>query len=684
MPDRREARRHDGRIRVAAASTSILLLELALIRQIPAEVHAISYFTNLVLMATFFGLGLGCILAYRVRLHGTVAIGLFVVSALIATGRGVVVYPGSEEVHYWLGTETQKIATALDVPLLPAALAFFIAVAIPFIGLGQILAREMDRHARLVAYGWDLAGSLTGVLLFAAASSVEVPPWIWPPVVATVAAWLMAGGRLARLVTVAAGSVFLLFSVTAHPSKWSPYYLVQHRLEPAGVRVWVNSSFHQFGIDVRSQRPSHRRARDRMLAKWSVPYERYRDVNGSNPRRVLVLGAGTGNDVHVARSNGADEIVAVEIDPEILELGRSVNPSRPYAHPDVRTHVDDGRHFLRTTDETYDLIVFGTIDSQVLLSGHSNLRLENYLYTHEALEDARSRLRSGGMVAIYYSVFKPWLYERIFTTVYSVFGDSTEIYTTEGSRLFNTIVVAAAEPAAGFGASAEVIDDLGHGTPSTDDWPFIYLRKPGVPPLYLGLMAAVGSLILGAFVVLRRVHPVTGSHVNFLLLGIGFTLMESSAIVRLALVFGSTWVVNAVVFSAVLLTIFLANSVARTRFAPPRAWAWTALLLFVVANYATPLQSLLALEPTARTAVAAALIGLPVFFAGLCFSLLFDREPTTGYPLGVNLVGAMAGGLVEYVSMWTGTRAVWLVVFAVYALAWLATAVEDRRRWAAR
>ena len=47
---------------IAMVAAFILILELAFIRQIPAEVRAIAYFHNLILMASFFGLGLGCIL----------------------------------------------------------------------------------------------------------------------------------------------------------------------------------------------------------------------------------------------------------------------------------------------------------------------------------------------------------------------------------------------------------------------------------------------------------------------------------------------------------------------------------------------------------------------------------------------------------------------------------------------
>jgi hypothetical protein len=95
-------------------------------------------------------------------------------------------------------------------------------------------------------------------------------------------------------------------------------------------------------------------------------------------------------------------------------------------------------------------------------------------------------------------------------------------------------------------------------------------------------------------------------------------------------------------------------------------------------NYVFPVSSLFAVGAAGRTVAAALLIGVPVFCAALCFSHLFKREPVTGYPLGVNLVGAMAGGLLEYVSMATGMRTIWLLVLAVYGLAWLSTRLASR------
>jgi hypothetical protein len=157
---------------------------------------------------------------------------------------------------------------------------------------------------------------------------------------------------------------------------------------------------------------------------------------------------------------------------------------------------------------------------------------------------------------------------------------------------------------------------------------------------------------------------------DFLFLGMGFTLMESAAVVRLALLFGSTWVVNAVVFSAVLATVFLGNAWVRGGRAPALQTALIALLGSVALNYAVAPSSLVGLPAFARVLASAALIGTPVLFAAVCFSRLFERQVSTGPALGMNLIGAMAGGFAEYASMLLGMRAVWLLVLVVYLCAW--------------
>ena len=667
--------------RVAALAAAVLLLELTFIRLVPAEVRAISYFTNLLLMAAFFGLGLGCILQDARRLGWLVPAGCAGVLAFVLATRGLVVH-AEGAVHLWL-QYGDLIGQARRLPLVPVAATAFLLSALPFVGLGQALANEMNHHPRLRGYGFDLGGSLLGTLVFTLASFLQLPPWVWPPLLLGGWAALFVRGWGKRALCLAVGLAFLVLARAPHPSAWSPYYLVQHQRDAHGLRVFVNSSFHQYALDFSASDPESERIQDMLLAKWGRLYDLYQEHHGGQPpRKVLILGAGTGNDVNVALSRGAEEVVAVEIDPVILGLGQRENPSRPYASPKVRAVVDDARHFLRASEERFDLIVFATIDSQVLLSGAANLRLENYVHTVESLRAARERLTPEGMVGVYYSVLRPWLRGRVYSTVEAVFGAHMRIETFDTPFLFNTLIVGAPAHPALKDNRFDLARYAGQ-RPSSDDWPFLYLERPTIAPLYLQLAAIVGLLIGGAFVVLRRRHGSgAGSYASFFFLGLGFTLLESSAIVRLSLLFGSTWTVNAVVFASVLLTVFLANLAVLRERAPSLRVAWAGLLLSVLAGYLVPVGALVELATPLRVLLAGLAITAPVFCAAICFSRLFARQETTGYALGINLIGAMCGGLLEYASMPIGMRAVWLVVLGVYALAcvtspWARARVEE-------
>jgi hypothetical protein len=145
-------------------------------------------------------------------------------------------------------------------------------------------------------------------------------------------------------------------------------------------------------------------------------------------------------------------------------------------------------------------------------------------------------------------------------------------------------------------------------------------------------------------------------------------------------VFGSTWVINAIVFSSVLLTIFIANLMVMRKKAPSIKTAWIGLYLFILVNFFFPLPWLFEVGTLLRIFICSLLIGTPVFFAAVCFSRLFERETITGYPLGINLIGAMAGGIIEYSSMAVGMRKVWLIILAIYILAWLSTSLVSKQK----
>lgn len=161
-----------------------------------------------------------------------------------------------------------------------------------------------------------------------------------------------------------------------------------------------------------------------------------------------------------------------------------------------------------------------------------------------------------------------------------------------------------------------------------------------------------------------------------LLLGAGFMLLETKAVVHAALLFGSTWIVNTVVFAAVLVMILLANLwVLKGRPGALRPY-YLGLLLTLALNLAVPLDSFLGLPRLLQGILAGALLLSPVFCSGVIFARLFATAGKPEHALAWNTAGAMLGGLAETSSLLIGFQYLIVVAGLMYAGSWLAS-----RRW---
>jgi hypothetical protein len=135
---------------------------------------------------------------------------------------------------------------------------------------------------------------------------------------------------------------------------------------------------------------------------------------------------------------------------------------------------------------------------------------------------------------------------------------------------------------------------------------------------------------------------------------------------RAALLFGTTWVVNAYVVGAVLAMVLLANLVAsRVRF-DPAGWPFAGLVVSLLLLGLVPITALAALPTAARIVAGGAFIALPVFFSGLVFVSVWAASPRRDLALGSNLLGSLLGGLLSMLSMVIGFRALTFLTLAIY------------------
>jgi Spermine/spermidine synthase domain len=663
----------DSRARIFLVSFAMLFFELLCIRWVPSYVRYLSYFNNFILMASFLGIGLGMLSARRKNFWFLpFPLLLLAMVILVALNKFTLLINSTDVLYYGAG-EAQS-ATAENFIVLPI---IFGIVTLCFIPLSRMFGQLFTQVKPLTAYTFDIIGSLVGIACFYTISYFALPPLLWFIVLAVLILLLSS-----RKAVVATGAVLLASMVVVWQLEigtyWSPYYkIVLHPAVPSGYIVDVNNAGgHQSMIPWQYKEGLYRRV--------------YELFPGSSFHHVLILGAGSGSDTATALAYGVQSITAVEIDPTILQLGKQFNPDQPYSNPRVKLVVNDGRNFLENTTERYDLIIFALPDSLTLTSSNTSLRLESFLLTQNSIAAARSHLTSNGLLMLYNFYRENWLVDKLVNMVGHTFNNQEPFVSTYGGRGRGAVIMdgprLATLPPGEFGQYHEFPNPLndrlhviGEGfyplssntTPATDDWPFLYLVGHSFPLIYIEGLAMVlvfalgGTLILAPRKVLRRFDW----HMFFL--GAAFMLLEVKSLTTFSLLFGSTWLVNSLVFFAILCSVLLAILFNR-RFKVKRiAPVYLLLFAILVLNILLPPEALLLNNPVIRYILASALAFAPVFLANIIFTNSFRDSETADIAFASNLLGIIFGAGLEYFSMLIGYRLLLIPVIVFYALALL-------------
>jgi len=206
--------------------------------------------------------------------------------------------------------------------------------------------------------------------------------------------------------------------------------------------------------------------------------------------------------------------------------------------------------------------------------------------------------------------------------------------------------------------------------PATDDWPFFYLSKPGVSGVYLWAILVILLVAVGIGAVLAPRAAIRRFDWHFFLLGAAFMLHETRSLVTFALLFGTTWMVNALVFFAILTSV-LGAVLLNARLELRRVgWLYALLFVLLALNYAIPIRGLLDIgSSTLRYLLASVFAFAPIFVANVVFSRSFRDTSEADNAFASNLLGIAIGGVVEYAALATGYQALLLPVMAFYALA---------------
>ena len=576
--------------------------------------------------------------------------------------------------HYiWAGLKHSGAFTFLEFLAL-AAIIITLLVAF-FMVLGGLVGEFLRNCRPLPGYALNLAGSLAGILIFTLLAYLHSPP----------AAWLLIGFLLLLFLVprdwklAASFACTLVLVALPQPNVfWSPYYRIDMgpSITPAGWSrigrqdLEVNHDYHQRMLDLSPEfiaRYSSSKVKIFALGHYDLPYHLV-----AQPTTVLVVGAGTGNDLAAALRHHAQHVDAVEIDPVILDIGRARHPEQPYSSPLITTHVEDARAFFKKTTTKYDLIIFGLLDSHTLSSNFSSLRLDNYVFTKESFQEARALLSPGGTLVLAAASGRSFVTPRLFATLLAAFGTAPRVF---NSRYEDTLTMEFVEggarnapvPPGATDVTEQIQSEAAGESIATDRWPFLYLARHSIP---LSILSVFAIFLIGAWMLVRSSVAIplltNRASVHFLLLGAGFLLLETKAVTELSLLFGSTWTVNTVVISSFLTMALLSTGII-AYWPISRGLSYVALLILLSAQLAIPYSVLTGASGFSRIFVAGFAAGLPVFFSGLIFSRSFADAPRPAQALGVNLFGAVLGGFLESTAMIGGTAVLGVLAILLYA-----------------
>ncbi|MEJ2551529.1 MAG: hypothetical protein P8Z34_12675 [Anaerolineales bacterium] len=598
------------------ASALGLFVELVFIRWVASELRFFSFYKNIALIAAYLGMGLGFVIYSKergLRSLFRIYLPLMILIVGIVLGLGRTLLSDillsnrfNAQEYFWSGSIEElssQIMALRQIALHGLLLGMFLLLALVFVPLGELVAAKFVAFRPLEGYSINVIGSVAGVLLYTGISFMSLPPAIW--------FFLAAAGIVYFILQMASRSRWLAVIVAFIPAVmvlvwpnmsmrtiWSPYYRidVQEKRVPGspdvllGYELSVNLAFHQemVNLDPDFVNENYAKAPEYFDSRQAIYDAAY--TAAPSLTRILIVGAGTGNDVAGALRAGAQEVVAVEIDPLILSLGKEFHPEKPYSNPAVTDVVEDARSFFTNATDEYDMIVFGFLDSHALFSPNASARLDNFVYTRESFSRVRDLLTDDGLLAI----------------------------------------------------SDKAI-------PSTH------------------VIAILGIGILAFLLILRNLPGLRQFKPGFFFLGAGFFLLETKSVTEMALLFGSTWVVNAVVISAILLMIVLANIIVEHfKLSDTRA-LYVFLGLTLILSYFIPLRNFLELPTMLRMTLASLEQAAPLFFAAMIFAIRFRDVTSIPAVMGSNLFGGVLGGLTEYASLALGIRSLYLLALICYA-----------------
>lgn len=662
-------------------SFSALFFELLLIRWLPTSIYILGYFKNCILFATFLGFGVGCATRYshkRIIPLFSILVSLFVVIVKILEKYTMVIPWQTGEV-LWPQFKIMPFSISLHIMLL----VVFIITALLMIPLGHQVGKHLNKFKPIPAYSINIGASLLAIVIFLILGFLQLGPFFWFSIQFLSFFYILRNSKLGILLNIFSITIVLatLIYFSSPNETWSPYYKITIQEKPDLLTnsrlISVNNNGHQVIFDFSPKYlSSHKKGN---TVTWRFMNNNFYIYNSAyaikRPTSVLIIGGGTGNEAAAALRNGVEKIHVVEIDPVIINIGFNYHPEKPYQNPHVKIINDDARHYMATTKEQYDLIIFGFLDSQSCLSAMSNIRLDNYVYTLESFNNAKDILTSDGLLQVTYYSIVNFIRIRIYATLLQVFKQSPQMYTLNNddgvTLLFAGPAITNKHNVKIPGLVRKIFLRLPPIHLATDDWPYLNLPGHQIGRDYLaglGIMFLISFFIVYGFL-LKGNTQIYSKRMSFswmfFLQGTIFMLLETNTITRMALLMGSTWIVTSLSIVFVLIAALTSNYIVHNYTFPSLKIIFLFLLTTLSLNYVVKFDYWLNMNRTFGIISASLWLYLPILGSSLLFGRLFQQSKENNYHFGINILGAILGGMLEYLSLIKGINSIYLVTLLV-------------------
>jgi SAM-dependent methyltransferase len=674
---------------IAVAAGLGLYLELMIIRLHSTYFQLFSFFKNISLLSCLLGLGIGYLFGHK-KINSLKwvfpLLALQIIFMYLVKNTPLSVLLQNPIAEQWAMGQDRAQTLFQFLLIYSFVIIIFLSNAIIFVPLGHLVSRLMHGQDKLKSYSWNLIGSLSGIIIFSFMSFIWTPPSLWI-LVGFFVFIIFIRKTLIEILIPSVSTLILLFIILvptdlSKQEIYSPYQLVslQHNYSTSSptIDVMVSNTWYQTPYDVTGKIKYNPPP---LAANYKAPYS----IRSKIPKKILIVGSGTGNDTAYALERGVSHIDAVEIDPAIIHIGKKYHPQRPYQSKKVNVIQNDARNFIQHTKNKYDLIVYGMLDSHSSLSGRGGIRLDSYVYTVESFREARKTLTGDGYLSLSFNLSEAPLGLKIYAMlteafdgkeplVISHFKQSTDNFKMQpyafliGKNIDKNFKIENPDvnQVTFFGNKSELSKiDI-----STDNWPFFYMPKKIWPKSYIFIIFLI---FLSSFFLINRTNPINKSNFSpvCFFLGAGFMLVETKGITELALVYGSTWFVVSIVIACVLIMAYLANLLVINN-TKIKLWLIYTLIFFtIILGYLFTLIDHGTLSPVLQKILTPTMLTLPMFFSGMAFSKQLSTEKAISIALSSNILGAIFGGLLEYNAMYFGYRSLYVLGFLMYLSAFI-------------